>query len=157
MFIIRPCPGHRAEGWRQAKPTRPCGCTGPLCAATLGRAATVTGDLYTAAIALEGLSTDGTPDDAVLLLAKGTLAMHQGDLQGAEDAATQARNRVALGRPEDWQMFDLVSLQGMVAHQKGEWFQRLMLEMRAGVLDSEFGPQLIDQQLAMQRPARGQC
>jgi hypothetical protein len=42
----------------------------------------------------------------------------------------------------------------MVAHQKGEWFQRLMLEMRAGVLDSEFGPQLIDQQLAMQRPAR---
>jgi len=83
--------------------------------------------------------------------------MHQGDLQGAEDAATQARNRVALGRPEDWQMFDLVSLQGMVAHQKGEWFQRLMLEMRAGVLDSEFGPQLIDQQLAMQRPARGQC
>ena len=117
--------------------------------ARLARAATVTGDLDTAAIALEGLSTDGTPDDAVLLLAKGMLAMHQGDLQGAEDAATQARNRVALGRPEDWQMFDLVSLQGMVAHQKGEWFQRLMLEMRAGVRQPAMATRIFDSHLCV--------
>ncbi len=115
----------------------------------MGRAATVTGDLYTAAIALEGLSPDGTPDDAVLLLAKGMLAVHLGDLEGAEDAATQARRRVALGRPEDWQMFDLIALQGLVAHHKGEWFQRLTLELRAGVRQPAMATRIFDSHLCV--------
>ena len=29
-----------------------------------------------------------------------------------------------------WQLVDLVSLQGLIAHQRGEWFERFRVEMR---------------------------
>ena len=71
------------------------------------------GDLDTARIALEGLVPDGSPDDATLLLARGSLAFYQGDLDAAAEAAAEARRRVSLGAQE-WQLFDLVTLQGLV-------------------------------------------
>jgi DNA-binding SARP family transcriptional activator/tetratricopeptide (TPR) repeat protein len=117
--------------------------------ARLARAATVAGDLDTATIALEGLSLDGSPDDAALLLARGILALYKGDLKSAEDAATQARRRIALGRPEEWQMFDLVALQGLVAHQKGEWFQRLTMELRAGARQPAMAARIFDSHLCV--------
>ena len=49
-----------------------------------------------------------------------------------EAAASEMRRRVALGRPDEWQMFELVALQGFAAHNRGEWFQRLALELRRG-------------------------
>ncbi|HEY5149303.1 MAG TPA: hypothetical protein VIJ23_05690, partial [Mycobacterium sp.] len=76
--------------------------------ARLARAASFAGDLETAAVALDGLTLDGSPDDAELLLAQGNLALFRGDLEAADAAASQARQRVALGVPEEWQWFDLV-------------------------------------------------
>src|SRR5664279_5098136 len=58
--------------------------------ARLARAASFAGDLETAAVALEGLTPDGSPDDAELLLAQGNLALFKGDLDGAEAAASRS-------------------------------------------------------------------
>ena len=69
--------------------------------ARLARAACFAGDLETAAVALDGLTLDGSPDDAELLLAQGNLALFRGDLEAADAAASQARLRVALGVPEE--------------------------------------------------------
>ncbi len=46
-------------------------------------------------------------------MARGCLAFYQGDLDSAAEAAAEARRRVILGVPQEWQMFDLVSLQGL--------------------------------------------
>jgi DNA-binding SARP family transcriptional activator len=113
--------------------------------ARLARAATFAGDLETATIALDGLVPTGSPYDTELLLAQGNLAMFQGDLEAADAAASQARRRVTLGQPAEWQSFELIALQGLVAHNRGEWFQRLRAELRssarrpalaAGIFDS---------------------
>ena len=53
-------------------------------------------------------------------------------MEAADTVASEARRRVALGRPDEWQMFELISLQGLVAHSRGEWFQRLRMELRSG-------------------------
>ena len=50
----------------------------PGCGPRLARAATFAGDLETAAIALDGLVPDGSPDDTELLLARGNLALFRG-------------------------------------------------------------------------------
>ena len=60
--------------------------------ARLARAASIAGDLETAAVALDGLTLDGSPDDAELLLAQGNLALFRGDLEAADAAASQARH-----------------------------------------------------------------
>jgi hypothetical protein len=100
----------------------------------LARAATAVGDLDTAELALAGLVPDGGRSDGQLLLARGHLAFLRADLAGAEAAATEARARVGLGVADaGWELFDLVTLQGLLAHHRGEWFQRLRAELRAGI------------------------
>ncbi|HEY7042925.1 MAG TPA: AAA family ATPase [Nocardioidaceae bacterium] len=94
----------------------------------LARAATFQGDLDTAAAALSGLELRGDAADAPLLLARGNLAYFTGDVDAAWEAADAARN---LLQPDDpWQMVDMVSLQGLIAHQRGEWFERFRQELR---------------------------
>ncbi len=117
--------------------------------ARLARAATSAGDLDTAAVALEGLTPDGSPDDATLLMARGSLAFYRGDLDGAAEAAAEARRRVVLGVPQEWQMFDLVSLQGLVAHTRGQWFERLDFEMRRGVSRPGMAARIFDSHLCV--------
>ncbi len=117
--------------------------------AKLARAAIFAGDLETAAIALDGLTPDGSADDAILLLAKGHLAYFQGDMEAAEAAATEARQRVALGVPLEWQMFDLMALQGLVAHTRGEWFHRLRAELRVGVDRPALASRIFDSHLCV--------
>jgi DNA-binding SARP family transcriptional activator/tetratricopeptide (TPR) repeat protein len=117
--------------------------------ARLGRAATLAGDLETADIALAGLELTGTPVDAEVLMARGHLAMLRGDLATADEAAGQARRRVALGEPEEWQMFDLVALQGLVAHTRGEWFERLRHELRVGVQRPAMAARIFDSHLCV--------
>jgi DNA-binding SARP family transcriptional activator len=100
-----------------------------LVRARLARAATVQGDLDTAAAALAGLELEGDAADAALLLARGNLAFFAGDMEAAWDAASAARDML---RPEDpWQLVDLVALQGLIAHQRGEWFERFRRELRS--------------------------
>jgi DNA-binding SARP family transcriptional activator len=117
--------------------------------ARLARAARVAGDLETAAIALDGLVADDSPHDPELLLAQGYMAILQGDLEAADAAASEARRRVTLGRPDDWQAFDLIALQGLVAHNRGEWFQRLTLELRSGVRRPALAARIFDSHLCV--------
>jgi tetratricopeptide (TPR) repeat protein len=97
--------------------------------ARLARSAVMSGDLDTAAAALEGLEPDGGLDDAEILLARGTLAFFTSDLDGAHAASEQARKLVLAGE-NNWKVLDLVSLQGLLAHLQGNWFDRMRLELR---------------------------
>jgi DNA-binding SARP family transcriptional activator len=117
--------------------------------ARLARAATFAGDLDTAAIALDGLVTGGSSADTEVLLARGNLALFQGDLNAADAAASEARRRATLGRPDEWQTFGLIALQGLVAHNKGEWFQQLRRELRSGARRPALAAGIFDSHLCV--------
>ena len=101
---------------------------GPGPAGPRGRASP--GDLDTAAAALAGLDLEGDAADGPILLAQGNLAYftrrHRRRLgrrgHGAR-AAADTRRPVALS--STWS-----ALQGLIAHQRGEWFERFRLELR---------------------------
>jgi DNA-binding SARP family transcriptional activator len=115
----------------------------------LARAATFAGDYVTAAEALEGLEPDGSPDDAALLLARGNLAYFTGDLVAAEAAADEARRRLAFADLGDWRLYDLITLQGLIAHLRGEWFSRLAVELRAGADRPDLARAMFDSHLCV--------
>ena len=99
-----------------------------LVRARLARAAIFQGDFETAEAALSGLEIEGDAADGPLLLARGNLAYFIGDVDAAWAAADAARS---LLQPDDsWQIVDLVGLQGLIAHQRGEWFERFVREFR---------------------------
>jgi DNA-binding SARP family transcriptional activator len=115
----------------------------------LARAATFAGDYATAAEALVGLEPDGSPDDAALLLARGNLAYFTGDLVTAEAAADEARRRLAFADLGDWRLYDLITLQGLIAHLRGEWFYRLAVELRAGADRPDLARAMFDSHLCV--------
>jgi DNA-binding SARP family transcriptional activator/tetratricopeptide (TPR) repeat protein len=101
-----------------------------LVRARLARAAAFAGDMDVAGAALDGLTMDGDAADGPILLARGNVAYFTGDVDGAWDAASAARK--LLLTPEDpWHYVDLVALQGLIAHQRGEWFARFRKELRS--------------------------
>lgn len=100
-----------------------------LARARLARAACFAGDFETAGMALSGLEPGGDAADGPILLARGNLAYFTGDVDGAWEAASAAR-RVLLTPDDPWHYVDLVALQGLIAHQRGEWFERFNLELR---------------------------
>ena len=114
----------------------------------LARAATIAGDLETAQLALAGLELDGTDNDAALLLARGSLAFYRNDFAAADEAASEARRRIALG-DASWRLFDLVTLQGLLAHYRGEWFQRLRTELRNGMRRPDLAVGIFDSHLCV--------
>ncbi|MGY1617970.1 AAA family ATPase [Geodermatophilus sp. SYSU D00691] len=115
----------------------------------LARAATRHGDLDTAAAAIEGLQPDGSSNDGDLLVARAHLAYYRRDFAAAADAVDEARRRLALGAPVDGRVFDVVALQGLLAHHRGEWFQRLRSELRVGVSRPQFAIELFDSHLCV--------
>jgi DNA-binding SARP family transcriptional activator len=115
----------------------------------LARAATFAGDYDTAAEALEGLVPDGSVDDAALLLARGNLAYFTGDLEAAEAAADEARRRLAFADLADWRLYDLITLQGLIAHLRGEWFSRLAVELRASAERPDMARAMFDSHLCV--------
>jgi DNA-binding SARP family transcriptional activator len=114
----------------------------------LARAATVAGDLETAQLALAGLDLDGSDNDAALLLARGNLAFYLNDFTAADTAASEARRRIALGA-RSWRLFDLVTLQGLLAHYRGEWFQKLRVELRNGMRRPDLAVGIFDSHLCV--------
>ena len=100
-----------------------------LVRARLARAASVEGDLATARSALAGLEPQGDEADTSLLLAQGTVAYFSGDLDTARTVAAEARERLR-GVDDPWHLVDLVGLQGLLAHQRGEWFASFRTELR---------------------------
>jgi DNA-binding SARP family transcriptional activator/tetratricopeptide (TPR) repeat protein len=97
--------------------------------AGLARTAILSGDLDGARAALAGLELDGGPADTPILLSRGILAYLSGDLEAATAASEEARARLTHG-DVSWHVLDLVALQGLLAHHRGEWFERLRLELR---------------------------
>jgi tetratricopeptide (TPR) repeat protein len=95
----------------------------------LARSAVMSGDLETVAAALDGLDTDGGVDDADIFLLRGKYAFFTSDFELAQSAAEEAR-RLVLAGERNWQVLDLVALQGLLAHRSGNWFDRLRLELR---------------------------
>jgi DNA-binding SARP family transcriptional activator/tetratricopeptide (TPR) repeat protein len=95
--------------------------------ARLAQTAGLEGDTDTAEEALVGLAPDGGPADASILLAQGVVAYFHGDLETAH-AATESVRRTPR-TASDWRLSDLVTLQGLIAHDRGEWFPRLHQEM----------------------------
>ncbi len=137
------------DAYREALAVAPDRASRTRLRARLARAATYAGDLATAVAALDGLEPDGSADDVDLLLAKGNVAMFVGDLAGAEAAAVEARQRIALDAPGDWQRFDIVGLEGFLAHTRGEWFQRLRSELRIGVSRPALASRIFDSHLCV--------
>jgi len=67
-----------------------------------------------------GLSPMGPPTMPRCSLPAETWAYFNGDLAGAEAAADEARRRLALADLGDWRLYDLITLQGLIAHLRGE-------------------------------------
>ncbi len=116
------------EAYRAALPIT-TGTEHRLVRARLARVACFQGDFETAAAALAGLELEGDDADGPLLLGRGNLAYFMGDVDAAWDAANEARSLLRADDP--WQVVDLVSLQGLIAHQRGEWFERFGRELRS--------------------------
>jgi DNA-binding SARP family transcriptional activator len=116
------------SAYREAVPAT-SGVRQRLVRARLARAACFGGDFETAWSALEGLESEGDAADGPILLARGNLSYFTGDVDAAWDAASAAR-RLLPTADDPWHYVDLVALQGMIAHQRGEWFDRFRLELR---------------------------
>jgi tetratricopeptide (TPR) repeat protein len=100
-----------------------------LVRARLARAAVFAGDLDTARAALAGLAPDGDAADSPIMRAQAHVAYFSGDVDTAWAIASRARE--ILHSPDDpWHLVDLVTLQGLIAHQRGEWFERFRIELR---------------------------
>jgi len=97
--------------------------------ARLARALLVAGDLAGAADALDGLKPDGGPADMTILLGQGHLAYFRGDVAAAAAIADEAGRRF-VSAPTTRFGFDLVSLRGLVAHSRGEYFAQLTADLR---------------------------
>ncbi len=100
-----------------------------LVRARLARASSFAGDFDTARAALAGVDLDGDAADGPILLARGNLAYFTGDIDAAWKAAARARE-LLVGGDDPWHFVDLVALQGLIAHQRGEWFERFLMELR---------------------------
>ena len=116
--------------------------------ARLARAALLSGDLGSAEEALAGLEPSGGPDDGAILLARGMLAYFAGDLDGA-DAAVQAARTIALAPGAPNRLLDVITLQGMIAHNRGEWFDRLRRELRATSENPQLAATVFDSHLCV--------
>lgn len=94
----------------------------------LARAAVLAGDLDLASEALAGLDPADAETNAALLV-RAMLAYFQGDLDAADDLVARARDK-ALEPGTPSRLLDAIAIQGMIAHNRGEWFDRLRRELR---------------------------
>jgi hypothetical protein len=111
--------------------------------ARLANSAVMAGDLATAAAALDGLDTDGGADDADILLARGKYAFFTADFDAARVAAEQAQ-RLILAGERNWQVLDLVTLRGLLAHRSDQWFAQMGTELHRTREDSGMAGAIFD-------------
>lgn len=114
----------------------------------LARAALLSGDLASAEEALAGLEPSGGSDDGAILLARGMLAYFSGDLDTA-DAAVEAARALALAPGAPDRLLDVITLQGMIAHNRGQWFDRLRRELRATSENPQLASAVFDSHLCV--------
>jgi DNA-binding winged helix-turn-helix (wHTH) protein/tetratricopeptide (TPR) repeat protein len=114
-----------------------------LLRAGLAQAAILAGDVPAAEEAMAGVEPDGGPFDGAIHLARGILAFFQGDMVTAEAAADAARDlALAPGAPS--RLLDVITFQGMIAHNRGEWFDRLRRELRTTQQSPELASKVFD-------------
>jgi DNA-binding winged helix-turn-helix (wHTH) protein/tetratricopeptide (TPR) repeat protein len=94
----------------------------------LARGYMFAGDLDGAAEALEGVEPTGSREDGPILLVKAGVAYFRGEIDTAERFLELARP-LAFEPGGPSQMLDVVALQGMISHSRGDWFDRLRREM----------------------------
>jgi tetratricopeptide (TPR) repeat protein len=100
-----------------------------LVRARLARAASLAGELEVAAEALAGLEPEGDAADGAILVAQGHRAWFAGDVDSAWEIANEGSE--LLRSPDDPMAFvNLLTLQGLVAHSRGELFERFRHELR---------------------------
>ena len=116
--------------------------------ARLARAALLSEDIASAEEALAGLEPSGGPADGAILLARGMLAYFSGDLDRA-DAAVEAARAVALAPGAPNRLLDVITLQGLIAHNRGEWFDRLRRELRATSENPQLAATVFDSHLCV--------
>jgi DNA-binding SARP family transcriptional activator/tetratricopeptide (TPR) repeat protein len=109
----------------------------------LARTSLMSGDLETAAAALDGLDPDGGDDDADILLSRGKYAFFTSDFDVAQSASEEAQ-RLILAGERNWQVLDLVALQAMLAHRSGSWFDRMRTEIRQTKENPEIAHAIFD-------------
>ncbi len=114
--------------------------------ARLARAATVAGDVDTAQAAIDGLVPDGGPTDPDVLLACANVAYFAGDHERAWTLTQQARTRILSG-DQTWQVLDLIALEGLLAHHRGEWFDRMRTELVRTVQEPDVALAIFDSYL----------
>ena len=78
-----------------------------------------------------------------MLLGQGLIAYFSGDYDTARQVAEESRLRVLAGE-KNWRALDLVSLQGLIAHLDGEWFDRIRYELRTASLTPDISNALFD-------------
>ena len=103
----------------------------------------MSGDFESASEALDGLEPDGGPFDGPILHAKGMLAYMSGDIETAGAAADEAR-KFALGDDAPSQLLDVLTLQGLVSHNRGEWFDRVKRELTSTADATELAATVFD-------------
>ncbi len=100
-----------------------------LVRAHLARAAQMAGEVDIAVNALAGLEAEGDAADGPILAARGQIAFFAGDVDSAWEIANEGADMLhATSDPMAY--LDLVTLQGLIAHSRGEWFERFRLELR---------------------------
>ena len=114
-----------------------------LLRAKLARAALMGGAVDVAMATLDGLEPDGGPFDGPVLHAQGMLAYFAGDLDTAEACAEQAR-QYALADGAPAALLDVLTLQGMVSHNRGEWFDRMRVELTSTADSKELASTIFD-------------
>ena len=102
---------------------------GRLLRARLARAAMFAGDIDTAAAALQDVEPNGGSADGDILLARSYVAYFTGDMDAAQALIEEGRRRV-LGGDKSWQVLDLIALDGLLAHARGVWFDRMRVELQ---------------------------
>ena len=120
----------------------------PFLRLALAQASILAGDVDGADEALEGLEPDGGPYDGAILLLRGMVAYFRGDIDAAEIAAQDARV-FALAPGAPGALLDVIALQGMIAHNRGEWFDRIRRELRATQDDPVVASKVFDGQLCV--------
>jgi len=123
---------------REAQPTQV-----PWLRARLARSLLMANDVDGAADAMDGVEPTGAPTDGGILLVGGMIALLQGDLDRAEVLADGAR-AFALTPGAPAAMLDVIALQGMIAHARGEWFDQLRRELRFAADSRELASTVFD-------------
>jgi len=100
----------------------------PWLRARLARALIRVNDVAGARDALDGVDLAGTDHPGVRLIGAMVLYL-SGEIDEAERLADGLRDQ-ALAPDAPAQLLSVIAVQGMVAHSRGEWFDRLRMELR---------------------------